>query len=158
MKCAIVYFSQTGNTEKIAHAIQKGIIQAAGNCDIFKVKEANPRQMYQYDLIGIGSPVNLGESPVVTAFIKNLWGVGGKHAFAFATHGTMPQFFGAKIIPKMKRRGMIVIGLRTWFGACFLPWHPEPYPTGRTSRRDRSQRSRGFWQRDGRSQPEDICR
>jgi ferredoxin len=55
MKCVVIYFSQTGSTEKVARAIQKGVQEAAGNCDIMKIKEANPRHLFEYDLIGIGS-------------------------------------------------------------------------------------------------------
>ena len=57
MKCIIVFFSLTGNTEKVARAIQTGVKQAAGNCDILPIKEANPKRLYEYDLIGFGSPV-----------------------------------------------------------------------------------------------------
>ena len=56
MKCIAIYFSQTGNTEKIAMAIQKGIKQITGHCDLVKIKDANPRRLYEYDLIGIGAP------------------------------------------------------------------------------------------------------
>ena len=57
MKCAVIYFSQTGNTEKIAQAIREGVKQIAGNCEIIPFMEANPRQLYKYDLIGLGSPI-----------------------------------------------------------------------------------------------------
>ena len=33
MKCAVVYCSQTQNTEKITKCIQKGVEAAAGNCE-----------------------------------------------------------------------------------------------------------------------------
>ena len=88
MKCVIIYFSQTRNTEKIAKAIQTGIKQATGHCDILTIKEANPKRLYEYDLIGLGSPVMLKEPPNVTAFISNMRYVGGKHAFSFSSHGT----------------------------------------------------------------------
>ena len=39
-KCVVIYSSMTGNTEKAARAIQRGVEQAAGNCDIFPIKEA----------------------------------------------------------------------------------------------------------------------
>jgi flavodoxin/Fe-S-cluster-containing hydrogenase component 2 len=129
LKCAIIYYSQTGNTEKIAKQIQAGIIQEAGNCDLIKLKEADPKHLYQYDLIGIGSPVYRREPLNVAAFIKSLGFVGGKHAFVFCTHGTIPTLYMHSIVPKMKRRGLVVIGRGDWYGDCFLPWHPEPYPT-----------------------------
>ena len=40
MKCVVVYFTQTGNTEKIAKAIQNGITQSGNSCDIIKIQDA----------------------------------------------------------------------------------------------------------------------
>ena len=34
MKSLIVYYSQTGNTGKIARAVQRGVNAVAGSCDI----------------------------------------------------------------------------------------------------------------------------
>jgi flavodoxin/NAD-dependent dihydropyrimidine dehydrogenase PreA subunit len=129
MKCVIVYFSQTGNTEKIAGAIQTGMKQIAGNCDLVKIKDANPRQLWEYDLIGLGSPVFGGEPGNVKAFINNMRFVGGKHIFVFCTHGSFPDYFFPRIIPELKHRGLVVIGTGDWYGNCTLLHHLEPYPT-----------------------------
>lgn len=84
-KCIIIYFSLTGNTEKVARAIQKGIIQAAGNCDIVPMKEADPTKLEEYDLIGFGNPI-MGQMRFNTYnFIKAIRFVGGKHLFLFST-------------------------------------------------------------------------
>jgi flavodoxin/Fe-S-cluster-containing hydrogenase component 2 len=129
VKCIVIYFSQTGNTEKIAAAIQAGVKQVAGHCDIVKIKDANPNRLYDYDLIGIGS-VAFGTEPTnVSDFIKNMHFVGGKHAFAFSTHGSTPEPFFPNIVPKMKRRGLTVIGMGDWYGDCTLLHHMDPYPT-----------------------------
>ena len=93
MKCVIIYFSQTGNTEKIAKAIQSGVKQATGHCDIFKIKEANPRRLYEYDLIGIGSAVFGGQLGSVGVFLNELRFVGGKHAFLFALMALLRKLF-----------------------------------------------------------------
>jgi flavodoxin/ferredoxin len=127
VRCALIYFSQTGNTEKIAGAVQTGVKQAAGHCDIVKIKEANPKRLYEYDLIGIGTPVFNVEN--VWAFINNMRGVGGKHVFVFCTHGGDPRFFFPTIVPKLKKRGLVVIGMRDWYGNCYCLHHMEPYPT-----------------------------
>jgi hypothetical protein len=89
VKCIIIYFSQTGNTEKIAKAIQTGLKSITGHCDILTLKEANPKRLYDYDLIGLGSLVIIKEPPNVSAFINSLRFVGGRHAFSFCTHGAM---------------------------------------------------------------------
>jgi flavodoxin/Fe-S-cluster-containing hydrogenase component 2 len=129
LKCAIIYYSQTGNTEKIAKKIQEGIKEAAGHCDLIKIKEANPKRLYQYDLIGFGSPVYAGPPLNVKAFMQKLQYLGGKHAFAFCTHGTRGEKYFYGIYPKIKKAGMTLLAMRDWYGDCFLPWHPEPYAT-----------------------------
>ena len=116
MKCIIIYFSQTGNTEQIAKSIQAGVKQTAGHCDIVRIKEANPRRLYEYDLIGIGSPIFHWVAPAnVISFVNNMRFVGGKHAFAFCTHATT-WYFDESIVPRLKNRGMIAIGTRDWYG------------------------------------------
>jgi flavodoxin/ferredoxin len=129
VKCAVIYFSQTGNTEKIAKAIQAGIEQIAGNCDFLKLKEANPKKLFEYDLIGLGSPVMEIEPPNVTVFIKNMRFVGGKHIFSFCTHLDMGFCYFPSIIPKFKERGLIVIGWHDWYGTSYQYPSPTPYFT-----------------------------
>jgi flavodoxin/NAD-dependent dihydropyrimidine dehydrogenase PreA subunit len=130
MKCIVIYFSQTGNTEEVARRIQAGVKQAAGHCDLVEIKEANPRRLYEYDLIGLGCPImDFVEPGNVAAFINNMRFVGGKHAFAFSTHGTNPDYFFPSIAPKLKRRGLIVIGMNDWYAPCYLAIMAEPYPT-----------------------------
>jgi flavodoxin/ferredoxin len=129
VKCIVIYFSQTGNTEKIARAIQAGVKQLTGHCDIAKIKDVNPRRLYEYDLIGLGCPVIGGEPDNISAFINNLRFVGGKHAFAFASHGAQPDDLFPSMVPRMQRRGMVVIGMRGWYGDCYLLTMPQPYAT-----------------------------
>lgn len=129
MRCIVIYFSQTGNTEKIAKAIQVGVKQAGSNCDLIKIQDANPRRLYEYDLIGLGSPVIAFVPRNVSTFISDMRFVGGKHVFAFCTHGTHPELYFPHIVPKLKRRGLTVIGTRDWYGSVYLPSMPKPYPT-----------------------------
>ena len=129
MKSIVIYFSQTGNTEKVAFAIQDGIKEAAGNCDIVKIKDANPKRLYEYDLIGIGSPVF--EVINVWEFLKDLRFVGGKHVFLFCTHGSAAKggsfFYNA--YKRIKPHGMTLIGTADWYGDCYLLHHTYPYPS-----------------------------
>ena len=39
VKSVVIYFSQTGNTQKIAGAIAAGIEQATGQCDSFEIRQ-----------------------------------------------------------------------------------------------------------------------
>jgi flavodoxin/Fe-S-cluster-containing hydrogenase component 2 len=147
MKCVVIYFSQFGNTEKIAKRIQAGLKQVAGNCDIVKIQDANPRRLYEYDLIGFGSQCPedgfeatgpKSEFPMlkggavpgnVEAFIKDLWSVGGKHVFVFNTHGIISEHFFPTIVPMLKSKGSTVIGMANWYADAYLPWYTWPYPT-----------------------------
>jgi flavodoxin/ferredoxin len=129
MKSIVIYFSQTGNTEKVAYAVQAGVDQVAGHCDIAKIKDANPKRLYEYDLIGIGSP--LFEVTNVWQFMNKLRGVGGKHVFLFCTHGSAIQGgnFFHDAYRRLKPRGVTLIGTADWYGDCYLLHHTYPYPS-----------------------------
>jgi flavodoxin/NAD-dependent dihydropyrimidine dehydrogenase PreA subunit len=129
MKSIVIYFSQTGNTEKIARAIQSGIKQTAGQCDIIQLKDISPRRLKDYDLIGLGSACWGREPGNVSDFINDMRFVGGKHVFAFITTGGNPEPYFPSIYPKLKSKGLTVIGMGQWFGDCYLLHHMEPYPT-----------------------------
>lgn len=57
MKSAlIVYWSNTGNTEKVAHAIKEGLQQTGIKVDLKKPQQAAEVDFYSYDLVCVGSP------------------------------------------------------------------------------------------------------
>ena len=129
MKSVVIYFSQTGNTEKIARSIQTGIGQVTGQCDLQEIRDANPLRLKDYDLIGFGAPV-IGQCPDnVLEFVRRMKFVGGKHAFVFCTHGTNHKRFLPSLHPELVARGLTVIGLANWYADCFLLHMPQPYPT-----------------------------
>ena len=130
MKGIIIYYSQTGNTKKIAHAIHKGMSQIADHCDMVPVKEANPKDLDQYDIIGLGSPVWMGGfSPNVRIFAENIPEQEGKHIFSFCTHGVMPELYFPSVTRKLKAKGFTVIGMRDWYGSVHFQVAPKPYFT-----------------------------
>jgi ferredoxin len=129
VRCLVIFFSQTSNTERIARAIRQGVEAAATHCDIVALRDANPRRLHEYDLLGVGSPVWGAEPPNVASFIRSMRFVGGKHAFAFCTHGGVGDPFFPSIIPKLKQRGLVVVGARDWHGDVSLYHHCTPYPT-----------------------------
>ena len=59
MKCIIIYFSQSGNTKKIARAIWRGMNPWVEQCDLVSIEQVDPRDVTNYDLIGIGSPTGV---------------------------------------------------------------------------------------------------
>ena len=56
MEAIIIYWTNTGNTEKVALAIQEGLKDAGANVSLHKVEEAGDCDFYAYDLVCIGFP------------------------------------------------------------------------------------------------------
>ena len=84
MKALVTYYSETGNTEKLAQAIYDGIDQAE--------KEMSPiadaTNLDGYDVIFCGFPVQSHSVPgKVEAFLKGV--PQGKKVALFATHGSL---------------------------------------------------------------------
>ena len=131
MKSIVIYYSQTGNTKKIAQAMQKGIIKQTGQCDIARVKEIKPEELVKYDLIGIGSPTwSSCPSPIVIYYIKSLPPtLKGKHFFWYETHGTMPGRCIIRGVKPLQEQGMIVLGWKDWYCQASLPGHAKPWFT-----------------------------
>ena len=130
IKSIVIYYSQTGNTKKIAQAIYAGMSQTGEQCDIARLRDVDPRDLAGYNLIGLGSPViHSRELPNVTNFINSMKSVDGKYAFAFSTHGAIPGYYLARVVPAMIQRGLIVIGWRDWFCSAYHPIIPKPYFT-----------------------------
>lgn len=130
MKCVVIYYSQTGNTRKVARAIQKGMNRVAGQCDIVPLKEITASDVYRYDLIGLGSPVWMGGfTPNMRIFVEDLPKQEGKHIFSFNTHGVMPELYFPSVVRKLKAKGFTVIGWRDWYGSVHFQVAPQPYFT-----------------------------
>jgi hypothetical protein len=72
-KALIIYYSRTGNTEKVASAIERGLRKAGLKPTIKKVSEALEEDYYDYDLVCFGTPVihALPPSPVMKLVHKN---------------------------------------------------------------------------------------
>jgi len=131
MKSVVIYYSQTGNTKKIAQALQKGITQQTGQCDIARVKEIKPEDLTKYDLIGIGAPTwSSCPSPIVLYYIKGLPAtLKGKHFFWYSTHGIYPGRCVMRGVQVLLDQGMTVLGWRDWYGQASLPGHGKPWYT-----------------------------
>ncbi len=130
MKGLVLYYSQTGNTRKVAQAIHKGMSPLLKQCDLRTLSEVRPEDLNNYDLIGLGSPVWCGaETPNVRKFIERLPEQHGKHLFSFNTHGVMPEQYFPTVIRRLTGRGFTVIGMRDWYGDGLFQLAPSPYYT-----------------------------
>ena len=83
MKSLVTYYSESGNTEKLAKAIYEGVKE--NEKDLLPLNEADPKD---YDVILIGFPVQAHSVPgKVETFIKNI--PKGKKLAFFVTHGSL---------------------------------------------------------------------
>ena len=68
----IIYWSKTGNTEKVANAIKQGLEIAEVQVTIKKTEEAENVDYFDYDLVCVGSPSYSWHPPEPMAnFLKN---------------------------------------------------------------------------------------
>lgn len=73
-RAVIVYWSKTGNTEKVAFAIERGLAGAEIDVHIKRVEEAGDIDFYDYDLVCIGSPSYQWLPPKpMTEFLKSMF-------------------------------------------------------------------------------------
>lgn len=55
-KAAVIYWSQTGNTEQMAAAIAEGVRAGGMECDLLQVGETNAAAVAGYEKIALGCP------------------------------------------------------------------------------------------------------
>jgi flavodoxin len=71
LKVLIIYWSATGNTEKVAAAIQQALNREGIKPVIKKVGEAAEEELYNYDLVFLGTPSYMWQPPApVQEYIK----------------------------------------------------------------------------------------
>ena len=101
MNTIIIYWSKTGNTEKVAKAVQEGLNEAGTNVSMLRVEDAAEVDFYDYDLVCVGFPSYQWSPPKpVDKYLSNKfsvyrnegrikWGsprVPGKNALIFCTY------------------------------------------------------------------------
>ncbi len=138
LKSVIVYFSQTGNTEKVARAIATGIKSTNNSCTLTTLKEVILKKLRDYDLIGIGTPVFYFQEPCnVRNFIARLSFLKDKLSFVFCTHGGQDANTLARMAKGLKERGLLVLGgLSTRGYDSFQPYVEFDYSKGHPDEKD----------------------
>lgn len=72
LKALVVYYSATGNTKKIADAIQNRLIDERVESILVRVQDASEQELYDYDLVFLGSPsIEFLPAEPVIRFIKD---------------------------------------------------------------------------------------
>jgi flavodoxin/ferredoxin len=107
---AIVYFSQTKNTEQVAGAVVRGLEKSGARCDLMRLEKTDPATLRRYDLIGLGTPVFYYKEPYnVLWFLKRLDGMAGKSAFLFLTEGGNAANTFLRLQKRLNRLGLTVV-------------------------------------------------
>jgi len=119
MQILVMYYSKTGNTEKLAQSIAKGVQSVRGvTCKVKAVAEVTKEDFLSSDGIIAGSPVYFGSmaaelKAVFDRFVGLRSKMGDKVGAAFATAGDAS---GGKettiisILQAMLINGMIIVG------------------------------------------------
>lgn len=109
-RAAIVYFSQTGNTEKVAEAIARGLERAGARVDRLRLEETDPARLAEYDFFGLGTPVFYFKLPFNVAwFLRDMRGMEGKLAFGFLTEGGHPGNAFREMQKMLSRKGVTLV-------------------------------------------------
>ena len=99
MKILIAYFSQSGNTEKIAKSIFEGC--QGQDVDIKPVKEVNPSTLNEYELVFLGSGIYASRvNKSLSDLIKSAAALPSKLVF-FCSHASLDSYQdGFKVVKR----------------------------------------------------------
>lgn len=129
MRILIVYYSQTGNTQKAARKIRDGLRSTGAEVTVRFLKDAKFEELREYDVIGFGSPIWYEMTPNMRKFVEEMPQLEGKLSFCFNTHGTLPDLYFPLAIPRLQKKGLKVVDWKDWYGNCAIQIFPEPYYT-----------------------------
>jgi flavodoxin/ferredoxin len=122
LRINMIYFSQTGNTKKVAKAIGEQFKENGHMAQIMPIESADSSLVLDCDLIGIGCPCFTSRVPTpVSKFVEGIPYLNGKPAFIFATSGGAPGrvLYDLKVL--LEKRGAKVIGGLLVRGELFYP-------------------------------------
>lgn len=90
-KTAVIFWSQTGNTELMANAIADGIREAGMECDLLTVSDITAADAAQYDKLALGCPAmgaEVLEEAAFDPFFTELESkLGGRKVALFGSYG-----------------------------------------------------------------------
>lgn len=138
MKTLVIYFSQTGNTQKVAEYIGDGIREVASDCRLISLSDLNSQKLSDYDLLGLGTPVFYYKEPFhIREFIENLPMQKGKQWFVFCSHGAAMGRTLLSMTELLEKKDATVIGSYHTYADGQLPFYP--YPTLTTGHPDQEE-------------------
>ncbi len=129
MDTVIVYFSQTGNTKKVALAMADVFREQGHKVNVTSWKDVRLSDIAGCSVLGMGSPCFESQAPApVKAFLKGLPLLKGKTAFVFATCGGAPGRILFDLSKGLKKKKARVIAGFMCHGEVH---HPAPCLKGR---------------------------
>jgi menaquinone-dependent protoporphyrinogen IX oxidase len=115
MRIAVIFDTMTGNTQKIANALARGLREHGLTVDVFNMKEVEePKNLQVYDALFVGAPTHFMTAPRhMKQFLKSLKeaGLADKRAFAFDTR-LESRFSGSAgnyIEKELRRAGLKIV-------------------------------------------------
>ena len=129
MDVSLIYFSQTGNTRRIAQTMAEVFREAGHATRSFSLKKASARHAVEADLLGIGTACFSSQAPTpIKAFLQSLPDLNHKPAFVFATAGGAPGRVLYDLTRLLQSKGADVLGGFLSRGELH---HPAPCLRGR---------------------------
>lgn len=133
MTVTLIYFSQTGNTRKIANAMSEAFEQAGHSVKSHDMQKVNTLDLSSSDLIGIGCPTFECTIPTpVKEFLNSLTLPENQKMFVFATQGGASGNVLSDLNSLLKKKGANVLAGLLSPGQVR---HPAPCLVGKTPNR-----------------------
>jgi flavodoxin/Pyruvate/2-oxoacid:ferredoxin oxidoreductase delta subunit len=133
MNVTIIYFSQTGNTRKVAEAMAKAFCEVGHVTSTIPLKKATPQDTAACELIGVGTPCFSSQAPTpIKSFLSTLPQLNNHRGFVFATSGGAPGRVLSDLSGLLQSKGADVIGGFLCHGEVR---HPAPCLIGRLPNR-----------------------
>lgn len=111
---AVIYWSQTGNTEQMANAVCEGIKQAGGEPVLLHVADTTAQEAAKYGRLALGSPAMgaevLEESEFDPFFTELESSLGGKRVALFGSYGWGDGQWMRDWVKRADDAGAILIG------------------------------------------------
>ena len=129
MNVTIIFFSQTGNTRKVAENMATVFQEAGHSVQTIPLKKATPDDATKCDLLGIGAPCFVHQAPTpIKNYLRSLPSLNSKRSFVFATSAAAPGRVLYDMTKLLQHKGANVIG---GFLARGEIYYPVPYLIGK---------------------------
>lgn len=133
MNITIIYFSQSGQTRKVAEAMAIALRKKKHSVRLSAIQDVNQEDIIKCDLLGVGSPCFESQAPSpVKVWIRSWPALQNKKAFVFATAGGAPGLVLYDLTRELRKKGAKVIG---GFMSRGMVHHPAPCLIGRLPNR-----------------------